>query len=73
MATSDHLIPIECPNCKVNLFRATGADGGEIAFCSICGAGGDFEQVVVKRGNLIGGFVAPPQVEEFLRKIRTGG
>ena len=73
MATLDHLTGIKCPQCGVNLFRASDPVSGEIVFCSICLAGGDHKQVVEHGANLTRPFLTRQSADDFLRKIRPGG
>jgi len=58
-----------CPKCRVSLFRGPKPIADDIVFCSICGAGGDYEQVVENGGSLISDFVSPEQVKDMMGKM----
>jgi Zn-finger nucleic acid-binding protein len=79
MSTSDHLSGVQCPYCKVDLFRAQDPVSGEIVFCPECLAGGRYKQVVEERGGLIRPFmlirpfITRESVDDFLRKIGPAG
>jgi hypothetical protein len=73
MSTGDHLTGVQCPYCKVYLFRAQHPVSGEIVFCAECLAGGWYKEVVEQRGNLFRAFITRESVDNFLRQIRPGG
>ena len=60
-------LDLKCPNCGLNLVGTKETVSGDKAvFCSECGAGGSYAQIVEKRARLIPRFVSRQFVEKYL-------
>jgi hypothetical protein len=61
-------VAIRCPTHKIMLVHIPKPIADDIVVCPDCGAGGSYQQVVEKRGNLTGSFVPLAKLQELLRK-----
>jgi len=69
MKSQQHLVLVQCPQCKLNLLRSPETVRPAIVFCDLCLAGGPYDAVMDGRSSVNANYVTRDKAKEMLLEI----